>query len=98
MFKEKLGSLTSKEKEEILQLLERKSALQELLNALDSQSFTDEEKKDLRIKIVNDLEENQKNSEKWKSDILQKNNWKIENGEKLRIDFEASEIFIAQEI
>ncbi len=97
MFKEKLGNLTLKEKEEILLLLEKKWALQELIDALDSQPYSDEEKKILHNRIVTDLEKNQTAYEKWMSGISRKYHWKIDERGQWRIDFNTSEIFIVQE-
>ncbi|MBD7911032.1 CXXX repeat peptide modification system protein [Clostridium sp. HBUAS56017] len=97
MFKEKLGNLKLNEREEILMLLERKWALEELMDALDSQPYSDEEKKDLHIRIVADLEKNQVAYKKWMSDITEKYHWKIGDEARCKIDFNTSEIFIVQQ-
>lgn len=97
MFKEKIGKIIIKEKEEILLLLEKKWALQELMDALDSQSYSDEVKEDLHIRIVTDLDKNQATYKKWISDISTKYNFKIDDGEHLNIDFNTSEIIIVRE-
>jgi CXXX repeat modification system protein len=96
MFNKELGYITVIEKEEILLIFERKCALKELINALDSQSYSDKEKEKLSIKILSDLEDNKTVFESWISNISKKYNWKIGNGVQWRMDFDTSKISIKQ--
>lgn len=96
MFNKELGYITHIEKEDILLIFERKCALKELLNALDSQPYSDKEKEKLSNKILSDLKNNKAAFESWISNISKKYNWEIGNGVQWRIDFNKSKIFIIE--
>lgn len=96
MYKEKVGDVILKEKEDILQLYERIVALQELLIALDSQSYTNEVKNELYNRIIADLGKTQTAYEKWWSDMSNKYQWKMVKEGKWIIDFNTCEVFVLE--
>lgn len=94
MQKEKVGMVTEREKKEILRLYERKNALKELYVTLSSPYLTEEEKKALYERIIEDMQETSSQYNEWWREMPKKYRWKsMENG-RWTINFETNEIYL----
>lgn len=93
MNKEKVGSVTPQEKEELLELFKRKKALDELMI-----TFADKQMNELSDtlyeKIIRDSGDALHDMEKWWKTVSQKYTWKSSKTGKWEIDFENNTIFL----
>jgi CXXX repeat modification system protein len=91
--KEKVGSVTTEEKNEILEIFKRKKALEELMA-----SFADKQMSELPgtlyEKIIRDFGDTLHNMEKWWKTMSQKYAWKSSKTGRWEIDFESNDIFL----
>lgn len=95
MNKEKVGTVTESEKNEVMTLYQEKMALQELMMALDSQTISKKEKNYIYERIIKDFENAKIKYEKWWSDISQKYQWESKDNGHWTIDFSTCEVFLA---
>jgi CXXX repeat modification system protein len=94
MNKEKVGTITEKEKEEIKKLYERKMALNEAFLSLSTRSISNEQKDEIYEKVLADIGKTSFNFQSWWDEKSKLYNWKsVENGN-WTIDFETNEIFL----
>lgn len=94
MNKEKVGSVTEQEKEEIKKLYERKNALKEIIPSLNSGLLTNEQKDELYERVVQDMVKTNAAFQRWWDEKGEQYNWKsVENGN-WNIDFETNEIYL----
>ncbi|MCX7920902.1 MAG: CXXX repeat peptide modification system protein [Clostridia bacterium] len=96
MVREKVGIVTETEAKEILQIFERKMALQELLMTLNNPSMTEQLKNEVYEKIVNDFGRTKIAFDKWWADTANKYQWKSVEGWQWSIDFDTCEIFLVE--
>ncbi|MEK3950049.1 CXXX repeat peptide modification system protein [Paenibacillus peoriae] len=89
MKNEMVGVVLESEKEEILQLYERKTALQELINSFNDAAMIHD---DLYERIVKDLGQTMVAMENWWSCTSKKYQWKRHPSSNWTIDFNTNEI------
>jgi CXXX repeat modification system protein len=94
MQSEKVGHLTEDEKNEILKLYERKSALNELFVTLASPYLSDEERTLLKGAIAEDLETTNTLYDRWWRLVPKKYGWKSNSTGHWRIEFETNEVVL----
>lgn len=94
MVRKKVGEVTEDEKEEVLMLYERKSAIKELFLTLSSQYLTEWEKENLKDRIIEDMTKANSLYEKWWRDKREKYNWKLRETGQWLIDFRTREIYL----
>lgn len=93
MNKEKIGSVTPQEKEELLELFKRKRALDELMITFaDKQMY--ELTSTLYEKIIRDSGDTLYDMKEWWKTMSQKYTWKSAKTGKWEIDFENNTIFL----
>lgn len=91
MVKKAVGTVTTEEKNEILQLFERRNGLNEL-----SQILTVENEA-LYEKLVKDLGETGAKFQNWWNRMGEKYNWESAEGGNWEINFETCEIYLVTE-
>jgi CXXX repeat modification system protein len=91
MNKEKVGSVTKEEKEEIKKLYERKLALMDILPSLN---LTNEQKNEMYEKVVQDIGKTNLLFQSWWDEKGLKYNWKSAENGKWIIDFDTNDIFL----
>ena len=91
MVKKAVGTVTTEEKNEILQLFERRNGLKEL-----SQILTVENEA-LYEKLVKDLGETGAKFQNWWNRMGEKYNWESAEGGNWEINFETCEIYLVTE-
>lgn len=91
MVKKTVGTVTTEEKNEILQLFERRNGLNEL-----SQILTVENEA-LYEKLVKDLGETGAKFQNWWNRMGEKYNWESAEGGNWEINFETCEIYLVTE-
>jgi len=94
MYKEKIGTVTEEEKDEIQKLYERKLALNELMLTFDHQWVTRELRDKLYDKISIEIPNANKMSENWWNEKACKYHWKSVANCKWTIDFEKNDIYL----
>lgn len=98
MLKVKVGTVTEQEKNEIMQLYERKNALKELYITLSSPYVTDEERKLLKESLIEDLTKTHSRFESWWRTSQEKYNWKTDENGHFVISFDTREIFLEMSV
>lgn len=96
MLKEKIGTVTGTEKEQIEKLYERKIALNELLLTLNNPNMSEELRNNLYEKVVADIGKTKVQFDKWWSDMMEKYRWKSVEGGNWEIDFKTNDIYLRQ--
>lgn len=91
MNNEIVGVVLESEKKEILQMFERKTALQELINVMNEPAIIHG---DLYEKIVEDLGQTMVAMEKWWACTYEKYQWKRHPNSNWSIDFNTNEIYL----
>lgn len=94
MIKQKVGEVTEDEKEEVLMLYDRKSALKELFLTLGSPYLTEGEKETLKDRIIEDIAKVNSLYEQWWRDKREKYNWKSREKGQWLIDFRTREVYL----
>lgn len=94
MNKEKVGTVTKEEMEEIKKLYERKLALNEILPSLNSGLLSKEQRDEIYEKVLVDLGKTNVNFQSWWNEKGSKYNWKATEKGQWTIDFETNEIFL----
>ncbi|CQR58672.1 MULTISPECIES: CXXX repeat peptide modification system protein [Paenibacillus] len=94
MSNEKVGIVSEQEKDEILNLYERKTALQELFSSLPCLNNDIAEIELIYEKIVADLGKTTVKLEHWWSEKARKYTWKSSANGSWKIDFNTNEIFL----
>ena len=91
--KELVGTVTEEEKNEMLDLYERKMGLDELPNSLESVVLSQETKKIVQEKIMIESKKVKADAQAWWDKMHKKYNWKSKEGKDWHINFETGEIF-----
>lgn len=91
MVKKAVGTVTTEEKNEILQLFERRNGLNELSQILTVENET------LYEKLVKDLGETGAKFQNWWNRMGEKYNWESAEGGNWEINFETCEIYLVTE-
>lgn len=94
MLIEKVGQLNEEEKNYILNLYQRKLALNELMITLGKAKFEDVTVTYLYEKIVKDLGETKAAFDKWWAETPGKYKWKASANGHWTINFDTSEVFL----
>ncbi len=90
----KVGTVTNEEAEEIIQLFERKVALQELLMSLNSDTMDQSSRNDLYNKIVADMGKTSNIYSAWWGTKGKKYKWESVSTGNWSIDFDTREIYL----
>ncbi|OKP85610.1 CXXX repeat peptide modification system protein [Paenibacillus sp. P32E] len=96
MSNEKVGEVSEQEKNEILNLYERKTALQELFSSLPCSNSDIGEIELVYEKIVADLGKTSVKLENWWSEKARKYIWKSSVNGSWTIDFNTNEIYLIE--
>lgn len=91
MVKKAVGTVTTEEKNEILQLFERRNGLKELSQILTAENEA------LYEKLVKDLGETGAKFQNWWNRMGEKYNWESAEGGNWEINFETCEIYLVTE-
>lgn len=91
MVKKAVGTVTTEEKNEILQLFERRNGLNELSQILTAENEA------LYEKLVKDLGETGAKFQNWWNRMGEKYNWESAEGGNWEINFETCEIYLVTE-
>ncbi len=91
--KELIGTVTEEEKNEMLELYERKMGLEELPSSLDSVVLSQETKKIVQEKITIESEKIKTEAQSWWNKMYEKYHWEKQEGKDWHINFETGEIF-----
>lgn len=94
MIKEKVGTVTKEEMEEIRQLHDRKTALHELIPSLNTGLISKEKSDELYEKIIADMGQTNSKSQDWWNRMGLKYQWKSHPNGYWNIDFSTNEIFL----
>lgn len=94
MIREKVGAVTEQEKDEVMELCERKNALKELLVMLENNLLDFELTSQLYNKIIADLQKSSLSINQWWKQKSQKYKWKSEEKGEWTINFNTNEIFL----
>lgn len=95
MYKEKVGIVTESEKDLLMQVFERKSALQELMLVVDNPILVgDTERNEIYEKIVIDLGNTNTDFDRVWRDLGAKYQWKAAQNGQWNISFQTNEIFL----
>ncbi|MCR3759780.1 CXXX repeat peptide modification system protein [Clostridium felsineum] len=97
MINEKVGIITTEEKEEIEVLYERKLALEELAMTLDNPEFDKNSRSKIYERIIEDLGKSKVEFECWWEEKSKKYQWKSIEGYQWKINFETREIFLVED-
>lgn len=89
--KEKIGQVTTEERDEIQRLFERKNSLKELTKVLDPNNDA------LYQKMVNDMGETQTKFQGWWDRMAEKYQWRRSENSHWTIDFETCNIYIKED-
>lgn len=92
MPQERIGEVTDIERDEILKLHERRTALKELFLTLNSPYLTEEEQTKLREGLIDDLARTNSLYERWWRDIQTRYSLKSREHGELMIDFQSREL------
>ncbi|OPZ83882.1 MAG: hypothetical protein BWY74_04351 [Firmicutes bacterium ADurb.Bin419] len=96
MTREIVGRVTEEEKNEILELFERKLGIEELTATLESELLTPDKKEVMQSKMITELGKAKLNLQAWWDKMFQKYKWKAVDGGNWYIDFQTCEIYITQ--
>ncbi|MCK4258658.1 MAG: CXXX repeat peptide modification system protein [Halanaerobiales bacterium] len=92
---EKVGQVTSEERDEIQRLYNRKMSLKELVMVLQENSAQNSQVDDAMYeKVVQDISDTNQNFQGWWDLMAQKYHWKNIHGGHWRIDFNTCDIFL----
>ena len=94
MHKEIVGKVTEEEKKQVLQLHERKIALDELVLTLNNSSLSKESRDELYEKIVSDMGKTKMSLQGWWDNMYKKYNWKSVEGGNWNIEFQTNEVVL----
>lgn len=86
--KKKIGQVTIEEKNEILNLFERRNGLNELAKILTSENET------LYEKLVKDMGENSSKFQSWWNCMSEKYQWESIEGGNWEINFETCDVYL----
>ena len=90
IMKEKIGQVTTEERDEIQRLFERKNSLKELVRILDPNNDA------MYQKVVDDMGETQTKFQGWWDRMATKYQWTIRQDSHWTIDFETCNIYIKE--
>lgn len=93
MINEWIGSVTQAEKEEIVRLHERRTALRELFLTLNSPYLSREEKQDLTGRVVEAFVTANSLFERWWREAGRKYNWPSKEHGSWTVDFETNDVY-----
>jgi CXXX repeat modification system protein len=94
VFRDKVGAVTSAEKNEIIILYEKRLALNDLLLTLDDPMLTNDEKNLLHDRIIGDIKKAEILYHQWWGEKSRKYNWRFDERGKWSINFQTSEVFL----
>lgn len=94
MFTEKVGKVTEEEKDKMLELHERKVALDELILSLSNPMLAEGSRDELYEKIVKDMGKTKGEMQTWWDEMYKKYRWKSAEGGRWNIDFKTREIVL----
>ena len=89
--KKLVGQVTVEEKNEILNLFERRNGLQELAKILTVENEA------LYERLIKDMGETSINFQKWWDSMSQKYNWESIEGGNWEIDFDTCDIYLVKQ-
>jgi CXXX repeat modification system protein len=96
MFREIVGIVTEKEKNEVMVLFERKIGIEELTATMESDLLPTEKKEIMQDKMISELGKVMLNLQVWWDRMYEKYNWKSVEGYMWNIDFQTCEIFLTR--
>jgi len=96
MFREIVGIVTEKEKNEVMVLFERKIGIEELTATLENDLISIEKKEIMQDKMISELGKVKLNLQAWWGRMYEKYNWKSVEGYRWNIDFQSCEIFLTK--
>jgi CXXX repeat modification system protein len=93
MTKQLIGSVTQAEKEDVVRLHERRTALRELLLTLNSPYLSEGEKRTLAGRIVEEYVKASSLFERWWREAARKYNWPSKEHGSWMVDFETNDVY-----
>ena len=94
MDKKIVGVVTGEERKEIMILIGRKSGIEELKNSLKSNLLSEKESRELKSKMVYEMEKVTLNIQNWWNMMYEKYQWESSEGHNWAINFDTCEIYI----
>lgn len=97
MEREIVGTVSEEEKNEILNLFERKLGIEELAYTLESDLLSPDKKEGMQDKMISELGKVKLMLQDWWDKMYVKYQWKSIDGYRWNIDFQTCEIYITKQ-